>query len=238
MRSRRDRRLRVKDIGCRVAAFLSGLEIWMSIGAEELKIVEKEMNTSGVILAGGKSSRMKFNKAFAQIGGRPVINIIVDKFASVFSEIILISNETDLYTHLGVPVYADIYPHMGPVAGIHSGLYHCSHDSAFVMGCDVPFMNMDLVRMMISRLNGYDSVVPRLDQHLQPLTAVYSRRCLPVLTSCLESKRVKLIRIFDELNSLEIDRSEIEKFGVAEEMFLNVNDIEALNLATQIAGRY
>ena len=171
---------------------------------KELEIRKSAINTSGVILAGGKSSRMKFNKAFAEISGQPVIHIILDKFASLFQEILIISNDPELYTYLGVPVYTDIYPHMGPVAGIHSGLYHCSHDSAFVMGCDVPFMSMELVRMMISRLDGYDSVVPRLDNQLQPLAAVYSRRCLPVLTSCLEPNRVKLIRIFDELNALEI----------------------------------
>jgi len=205
---------------------------------KELEISTSGINTSGVILAGGKSSRMRFNKAFAEISGRPVIHIILDKFASLFQEIIIISNDPELYTCLGVPVYTDIYPRMGPVAGIHSALYHCSHDSAFVMGCDVPFMSMELVRMMISRLDGYDSVVPRLDNQLQPLTAVYSRRCLPVLTSCLETNRVKLIRIFEELNVLEISRNDIEKFGVAEEMFLNVNDIEALNLAIQIAGRF
>ncbi|MDD4775526.1 MAG: molybdenum cofactor guanylyltransferase [Syntrophomonas sp.] len=188
-------------------------------------------------MAGGKSSRMKFNKAFAVISGRPVIDIILDKFKTVFEEIMIISNETGLYEYLGVPVYPDVYPRMGPVAGIHSGLYHSCHDSAFVMGCDVPFMNMDLVRMMISRLDGYDSVVPRIDNHLQPLAAVYSRRCLPILTECLATDRVKLIRIFDDLSTLEIDRNEIERFGVAEEMFLNLNDIEALNMATRIAGR-
>ena len=204
---------------------------------KELKIGKPGVNTSGVILAGGKSSRMKFNKAFAEISGQPVIHIILDKFAALFEEIIIISNDPELYTYLGVPVYTDIYPRMGPVAGIHSALYHCRHDSAFVMGCDVPFMSMELVRMMISRLDGYDSVVPRLDNQLQPLAAVYSRRCLPVLTACLETNRVKLIRIFDELNALEITRNEIEKFGVAEEMFLNLNDIEALDLAAQIAGR-
>lgn len=180
---------------------------------------------------------MKFNKAFAEISGRPVINIILDKFTTVFDEILIISNETELYKEMGVPVYPDVYPRMGPVAGIHSALYHCSHDSAFVMGCDVPFMNMDLVQMMISRLDGYDSVVPKIDTHLQPLAAVYSRSCLPVLQQCLETNRVKLIRIFDDLNALEITRNEIEKFGVAEEMFLNLNDLEALNLATRIAGR-
>ncbi len=198
---------------------------------------KNSMRTSGVILAGGKSSRMKFNKAFAQISGKPVINIIIEKFEPVFEEIMIISNEPDIYEHLGLPVYTDVYPHMGPVAGIHSALYHSDNESVFVTGCDVPFMNMELVKMMISRLDDYDSVVPEIDGLLQPLTAVYSRKCLPVLTDCLESNRVKLIRIFDELNALMINRDEIEKYGVAEEIFLNVNDIDALNLAVHIAGR-
>ncbi len=196
------------------------------------------MNTSGVILAGGKSSRMKFNKAFAQISGKPVISIIIDKFIPVFQENMIISNDPEAYQHLGLPIYPDVYPRMGPVSGIHSALYHSSNESVFVMGCDVPFMNMDLVKMMISRLGEYDSVVPQIDGLLQPLTAVYSRKCLPILTDCLETNRVKLIRIFDELNALKITRDEIEAYGVAEEMFLNVNDIDALNLAIQIAGRY
>lgn len=196
------------------------------------------MKTSGVILAGGRSSRMRFNKAFAEISGRPVINIIIDKFTRLFDEIIIISNEPELYVHLGILIYPDVYPRMGPVSGIHSGLYHANNDSVFVMGCDVPFMNMDLVRYMISKLGDYDSVVPEIDMYLQPLAAVYSRKCMPVLTSCLENNKVKLIRIFEELNALVIRRQELEQFGIIEEIFLNVNDIDALNLATKIAGRY
>lgn len=196
------------------------------------------MKASGVILAGGRSSRMKFNKAFAEIGGRQVINIIVDKFAGLFDEIIIISNEPQLYEQIGPHIYPDVYPRMGPVSGIHSGLYHARYDKAFVLGCDVPFINMELVEYMINKLGDYDSVVPEIDSYLQPLSAVYSRKCLPVLTDCLESNRVKLIRIFEELNALVLPRYELEKFGIAEEIFLNVNDIEALNIATKIAGRY
>ena len=196
------------------------------------------MKASGVILAGGKSSRMKYNKAFAEIAGRSVINIIVDKFARVFDEIIIISNEPQLYRELGPVVYTDIYPHMGPVSGIHSGLYHARHDQAFIMGCDVPFMNMELVEFMFTQLDDYDSVVPEIDTYLQPLSAIYSKKCLPVLTNCLENNKVKLIRIFEELNSLILNRNQLEKFGVVEELFLNVNDLEALNIAKQIAGRY
>ncbi len=196
------------------------------------------MKASGIILAGGRSSRMKFNKAFAEISGKPVINIIADKFAELFDETIIISNEPELFEHLGLAVYTDVYPRMGPVSGIHSGLYHARYNRVFVLGCDVPFINMQLVEYMIANLGDYDSIVPEIDSYLQPLAAVYNRKCLPVLTACLQENRVKLIRIFEELNALVLGRDELEKFGIVEEIFLNVNDIEALNLATIIAGRY
>lgn len=196
------------------------------------------MEASGVILAGGKSSRMKFNKAFAEISGQPVINIIIDKFTKLFDETIVISNEPELYEHLGLAIYTDIYPRMGPVSGIHAGLYHARHDRVFILGCDVPFINMELVEYLINSLGDYESVVPQIDSYLQPLAAVYDRKCLPVLAACLQENRVKLIRIFEELNARVIGREELEKFGIVEEIFLNVNDIEALNLATKIAGRY
>lgn len=196
------------------------------------------MKASGVILAGGRSSRMKFNKAFAEIGGRPVIKIIIDKFARLFDETIIISNEPEVYEQLGVPVYPDVYPRMGPVSGIHSGLCHASYERVFVLGCDVPFINMQLVEYMLNILDDYDSVVPEIDCYLQPLAAVYSRKCAPVLQTCLETNRVKLIRIFEELNALVLKRPELEQFGIVEEIFLNVNDIQALQLAGEIAGRY
>ena len=196
------------------------------------------MKASGVILAGGRSSRMKFNKAFAEISGQQVINIIADKFTGLFDETIIISNEPELFGYLGLAVYTDVYPRMGPVSGIHSGLYHARYDRAFILGCDVPFINMELVEYMIAKMGDYDSVVPKIDSYLQPLAAVYNRKCLPVLAACLQEDRVKLIRIFEELNALVLSRNELEKFGIVEEIFLNVNDIEALNLATKIAGRY
>jgi molybdenum cofactor guanylyltransferase len=177
-------------------------------------------------------------KAFAEVSGRPVINIIADKFTGLFDETIIISNEPELFEHLGLQVYTDVYPRMGPVSGIHSGLYHSHNNNVFVLGCDVPFINMDLVAYMVNNIGDYDSVVPEIDSYLQPLAAVYSRKCLPILTACLQEDRVKLVRIFEELNALVLGRDELEKFGIVEEIFLNVNDIEALNFAAKIAGRY
>lgn len=195
------------------------------------------MQISGIIMAGGRSSRMKFNKAFAQVGGKPVIQMIIEKFKPLFQEIIIISNEPQLFTSFGLPIYQDIYPYLGPVGGIHSALVNASNDQMFILGCDMPFMNMQLVEYMLSKISDYDSVVPEIDSYLQPLAAVYNRTCLPVFTECLEHDKLKLTLIFSELNALVLKEDELQKFGSVREMFFNVNDPDALAQAQKIAGR-
>lgn len=196
------------------------------------------MKITGAILAGGKSSRMKFNKALAIISGEPVFKIILDKFQLNFDETITISNEPEIYRDFGAVIYSDIYPGLGPVAGIHSALFNARYDRVFVMGCDMPFMNMELVSFLSDHLQDYDCVVPMLDNKLQPLSALYSKSCLPILTGCLENDKLKLIRIFEELNHLVIPEMQLAQFGDPREIFMNVNDQTALVLAQQIAGRY
>lgn len=197
------------------------------------------MKTSGVILAGGKSTRMKFNKAFARLEGRPVVEIILNKCKNFFDETIIISNEPALYASLGFAIHPDVYPGMGPVAGIHSALFHARNEVVFIMGCDMPFMNMELVQFLLDCLEDYDCVVPVLDQSLQPLSAVYSRKCLPVLTECLEHDKLKLVRlIHEELRTRVVPENQMQAFGNPREIFMNVNDQTALLIARQIAGRY
>lgn len=195
------------------------------------------MNASGVVLAGGRSSRMNFNKAFAPVGGRSSLHIIMDKFRAVFPETIIISNNPELYQGLADRVETDVFMGLGPVAGIHAGLYHASYETIFVLGCDMPFIDMNLVQYMVEQLGSHQAVVPELSGYLQPLAAVYSRLCLPVFTSCLEKGKLKLVRIFEELDARVLKENELTRFGKAEEIFFNVNDAAALQKAQEIAGR-
>jgi len=195
------------------------------------------MQTSGVIMAGGRSSRMKFNKAFADIGGRPAVQIIIDKFQGCFQETIIISNEPDLFTSFGLPVYQDIYPYLGPVGGIHSALTNATYDNMFILGCDMPFMDMTLVKHMLARLDHHDSVVPEINSFLQPLAAAYNRSCLPIFSDCLQSNKLKLVRIFSDLDTLILKESELERFGDIRDLFFNVNDPTALAEARNMARR-
>jgi len=195
------------------------------------------MQASGVILSGGESSRMTFNKAFADIGGRSVLETIIYKFEKYFKELIIITNEPEMYYGMGPDVYTDVYPHMGPIAGIHSALYHAHYEPVFLMGCDMPFINMELVEFMLKSSQGYDSVVPVINSYLQPLAAVYNYSCLPVLTECLEHNKLKLTRIFEDLNTRYIHEKELQKYGDIDKIFFNVNDMEALIKARNMARR-
>lgn len=195
------------------------------------------MKASGVILAGGKSSRMKYNKAFAEIGGRPVIDIIINKFVKTFDETLIISNDPEEYTSLGIPVYTDVYPRLGPISGIHAALYHAACDTVFVLGCDMPFMSMDLVSYMMEQLGDHDTVIPEIDGYLQPISAAYRKTCIPVMQDCLEKELLKLVLVFKELDAVKLHEREMSRFGKVREMFFNVNDEQALTRARAIAGR-
>lgn len=188
-------------------------------------------------MAGGKSTRMKFNKAFADIGGRSVVQIIIDKFQAHFKETIIISNEPELFVRFYLPVYGDIYPYLGPVGGIHSALVNARYDKMFILGCDMPFMNMKLVQYMLASIQHHDSVVPEIDSFLQPLAAAYNRSCLPIFSDCLQNGKLKLTRIFSDLDTLVMKEDELKEFGRLREMFFNINDSQALTEARRMAGR-
>lgn len=194
------------------------------------------MQTSGIILSGGKSSRMTYNKSFADMGGKTLLDISMTKFAQYFDEVIIITNDPDTYAGFEAKVYKDIYPCMGPIAGIHSALYHARYKPLFLMACDMPFMNMELARYMLAQASGYDSVVPVIMGRLQPLVAVYQDSCIEIFTECLEQQKLKLTRVFEELHTRFIYEEELKQFGDINRLFFNVNDPGALDKARMMAG--
>lgn len=197
------------------------------------------MQASGVILAGGRSSRMKFNKAFAVIDGKRVIDIIVNKFERLFSETLIICNEPELFSEFGHCVFTDVIPRQGPLSGIHAGLYYARNESVFVCGCDMPFVTEEIIAYLMSRLGEYDSVVPEINGHLQPTSAAFNRKCMPIIQEHLEQGKLKLTRVFRErLNAAIINEGELASFINFREAFLNINDLDALEKARESAGRF
>ena len=135
------------------------------------------------------------------------------------------------YTKNTRPWITDIFPRKGPIAGIHAALMNTSRTEIFVLSCDMPFVNTDVINYMMERAADYDSVVPVIGGRLQPTAAVYNQSCVPLLTDCLKKDKLKLTRIFDDLNALYLDETDLARFGPVAEVFFNINDLAALDKA-------
>src|SRR3989304_6097335 len=143
---------------------------------------------TGVILAGGKSRRMRGDKALLTFEGEALISRIARTMKGVFSQVLLISN-SGTYRFLGLPVFADLYRDSGPLAGIHSGLLHARTSAIFVVACDMPYVFQELIEYIVDFESNADVKIPMIDRTLHPLCGLYSRRCLPTVEESRRSGR-------------------------------------------------
>jgi len=170
-------------------------------------------NTGLIILAGGKSSRMGRNKAFLELGELTLIERIINmgKEAGI-TEIIVVTNEIKKYEFLDVKIVNDYYPGMGPLAGIHSGLIHSKHLNNFVIPCDMPFVATDIINILLLNQTDCQVVVPMMDGKYQPLTAIYTRDCIPFIEQLLKEKISKVIRLYDLVKTCYIELKDDTNF--------------------------
>ena len=178
---------------------------------------------SGVILAGGKSRRYGRNKALVKIDGIPLIERVVMVMQSVFQDLILITNTPDEYAYLKVPMHEDMIKGLGPLGGILTGLTTIPSDAGFVVACDMPFLNRELICYMIEKREGFDVVVPRVSEKMETLHAIYSRTCLPAIRRLVDSHEYQTLRFFPEVSVRYIEEDELRSFDSELRFFINVN---------------
>lgn len=133
---------------------------------------------TGIILSGGKSSRMGQNKSLMKAGDKTIIELVVDLMKSLFDEVLLITNNPDEYTFLNIPLYPDIFPGKGPLSGIHTGLSHSATRKNFIISCDMPFMTAEMIQYLINFPTSKPITITRAEGFIQQLCGVYSKSCL------------------------------------------------------------
>ncbi|MGB3715630.1 MAG: molybdenum cofactor guanylyltransferase [Candidatus Promineifilaceae bacterium] len=180
-------------------------------------------NVSVAVMAGGKSSRMGSIKAFMPFLGRPMIEHVIDRVAGLGNEILIVTNDPDPYSYLGLPMVGDVYEDCGPLGGIHSALYHGKYQYLLVVACDMPWLERGLLDHMISLRETADVIVPRWGKFPEPLHALYSKSCLEPVESSLEAGILKVISFYGRLTVRFLDREEIERFDPEGRSFVNVN---------------
>ena len=138
-------------------------------------------NVTGIILSGGKSKRMGKNKALLKIGDKTIIELIHDKMSEIFKEVIVISNEPELYDFLGTKIYEDIHPGRGPISGIHSGLVNSTTDKNFVISCDMPLVKSELINFLLEVKSEKEVILPENNDYMQTLCGIYNKKRFPLI---------------------------------------------------------
>ena len=187
-----------------------------------------EEKITGVILAGGKNSRMGTDKAFIEINGVSMIRRTVELFRDIFDEIVIVTNSPLLYLDQNVVLVTDIFPGKGALGGLYTGLFFSSHSRAFVCACDMPFLNGPFIQYMIQKSSGYDIVVPDYGDGVQPLHAIYRKKYLPSIRKLLDQGKLKISDLYMGHKMLIIKADLIKSFDETGKMFLNVNTSEDL----------
>lgn len=185
------------------------------------------MACNAAILAGGDSFRMGCEKAFIELEGKSLIRRTLDTLAPLFPRLMIISNRVGRYDSLGVPVYPDRVPDKGPLGGIYTALSR-SADPVFVVACDMPFLNPDLIRYLLDRFKGHDAALFRSPDGSHPLHAVYSPSILPVIEENLLKGHIKITRLLERIDRIEISTDEVRAIDPAGKFLTNLNTPEEL----------
>lgn len=194
---------------------------------------------TSIILAGGKSTRLGQSKALQAIQGKSLIQWVIDRLAVLSTEIIIVTahgEEIPCSSPVGIKTVADIYPHRGPLVGIYSGLAASSCSRAIIVGCDTPFLSVRLLEYMSQVSSAFDVVVPRIEDKVEPLCAIYSRNCLLAIEALLEQNELRISRLFNMVTARYIEEHEINAFDPEHLSFFNANSQADLDTARKLAA--
>jgi len=192
---------------------------------------------SCIVLAGGQGQRLGADKAFLKIGNQILIEGIVEKMAQIGDEVIIVTNSPQEYDYLEARLVGDVYPGKGSLGGIYSGLKAAHSDYSLVVACDMPFLNLKLLRYMILLSPGHDVVIPRVGGMTEPLHAIYSKKCLQPIERLLSAGGFKIIDFFHEVRVRYVEEQEIKLFDPQRLSFFNINTPEDLEKAGNLMGR-
>ncbi|MEM4724956.1 MAG: molybdenum cofactor guanylyltransferase [Candidatus Hadarchaeum sp.] len=189
---------------------------------------------SAVILAGGKSQRLGFDKSLLQLNGEWLLERIIKDMAAFSDDPIVIANAKPALATLPARIIPDIYPGSGPLGGIYTGLQAMHYHRGVFVACDMPFLNMELLRYMILLATDFDVVIPRIASEVEPLHAIYSKDCLPAISQALERGERRVVSFFPQVRVRYVEQEEIDILDPQHLSFFNINTVEDLELARQV----
>jgi molybdopterin-guanine dinucleotide biosynthesis protein A len=189
-------------------------------------------------LAGGRGLRLGRNKALELLDHQTFIRRTVETLSALGTEIIVVTGlhnqELGIENINHVRVVLDAFPGRGPLVGVYTGLLNSRTEKNLVVACDMPFLNPNLIRHMSEIASGYDAVVPRLGDEIEPLHSVYGGACLAETEKLLGAGVYSVSELFKRVNVRYIEGPEIDRFDPQHLSFFNINTETELERARAI----
>jgi FdhD protein len=189
---------------------------------------------TAAILAGGASSRMGTNKALLMVDGAPIITRTYQILAKLFHEVVIVTNSPEEYTFLPCRKVPDIFPGIGSIAGVHSALTHSMTSRTFVVACDMPELNPELIRLLCDADENADAVIPTNAEGLrEPLHAVYARSALPALEGAIRADDRSILHLLEKVRTTIVSADDFKGIAGGKESFRNLNTPEEYEQVTK-----
>jgi molybdopterin-guanine dinucleotide biosynthesis protein A len=182
------------------------------------------MRLTGVIQAGGKSTRMGGKpKALLEVGGQRIIERVLDVVRGATDDVLLVTNTPELYAWLGLPMVPDRFLDGGSLGGVYTGLRAARGDAVFTVACDMPFLDPAVARLVVDRAAEADVVIPKVGGQYETLHACYARACLGPMERRLVQGQLRISGFFPEVRVLEIPEAAVARLADPTRVFMNVN---------------
>ncbi|MBW1820333.1 MAG: molybdenum cofactor guanylyltransferase [Deltaproteobacteria bacterium] len=180
---------------------------------------------TGVILAGGMNTRFSGqDKAFLSVGGKRIIDHLYSIFNALFEDIILVTNDPYKYLEWDIKIVTDIFPVRSSLTGIHAGLFYALNPFAYFAACDTPFLKRELVEIIINSIEQrVDVVIPETAAGLEPLCAVYSKKCLKPVEQQIIQNKFKIQQLLQKRRVKKIAENILREKDPDLMSFFNIN---------------
>jgi len=193
-------------------------------------------NISVAVLSGGQGRRFGTDKTLAVLSGKKLFDYPLDLAISISEDIMFISRDREKYKPFrdNIRYLEDDYSNQSAMAGILTALKRAIYDRVFVIPADMPLVNKHIAEIIISNSDGYDIAIPKINNKLMLLFAVYDKKIEKFL---LAEYNKGNYRLFDLLPTLNINILEEDIFinaGINLNLFININQSTDLDSAESI----
>ncbi|MDP4096124.1 molybdenum cofactor guanylyltransferase [Paenibacillus sp. P96] len=186
------------------------------------------MKVTGIVLAGGASSRMGTDKSQLRLDGMTVLERIAGEVRKAANRVIVTGSKGGSLP-FGLEAVPDQYPGQGPLAGLHAGLKETRTEWSILCACDMPLVNAETMLALLTLADEpWNAVIPVIGGRKQPLLAAYHHRVLPGLEERLQAGRLRMQDWLDTISAVYVDGEQLAASGsrAADKVFFNMNEPE------------